>query len=318
MNISNGLDFILSHFEVQFPRTISTLQTQGKQVLIHSKDEVLEFFKESNYVDCRISAFGKLELELEQPNLIFVDLDNREAKNETLALFHKTINGIPTVIHTGNGLAIIQPIDMKPWINQTYNGKTSEELTKLFLSWSERYLTNSKCDVGNHPSLKSCLIRVPGSFNSKLINQGYYEMAQVKILCEWNKQRVHVKNLPFRNYLDKLVRKENNYRKKWSNSPKGEIKYIEKILHQEPITNGRQRFFAMILCPYLINVKNLSLEESQIEIIRYFGDYIPKSLIRYKLNEVSKKGILPYSLNKMQENDPELYNIVTKQQVTTK
>jgi len=317
MNVSDGLDFILSHFEVQFPRTISTLQTQGKQVLIHSKDEALEHFKESNYVDCRISAFGKLEQELEQPNLIFVDLDDIEAKNETLALFHKTINGIPTVIHTGNGLAIIQPIDMKPWINQTYNGKTSEELTKLFLSWIERYLTNSKCDTGHHPSLKSCLIRVPGSHNSKLVNQGNYTKSTVTILCEWNKQRPKVKNLPFKRYIDKIVTKERKSRK-YSGNHTGHIQYIENILTSNTVQDGKKRLFAMILCPYLVNVKNLSLEQAELILINYFGDYIPKSLIKYKLKEVLKKGILPYSKSKMQQNDPELYNIVTKLQVTTK
>ena len=65
-----------------------------------------------------------------------------------------------------------------------------------------------------------------------------------------------------------------------------------------------------MICPYLVNVKKLPLEECEKIITDYFDWHIPKSMIRYKLNEVYKKGILPYSLKNMHENDPELYEIV--------
>ncbi len=114
MNVEFGLNYILEHFESQFPRTISTLGTEHKQIEVYSKQEALRYFAESNFVDCRISAFGKYEIEHEKPNLIFVDLDDKLALDEVLALFHKTINGIPLVLHTGNGYAIIQPITIEP------------------------------------------------------------------------------------------------------------------------------------------------------------------------------------------------------------
>jgi len=160
MNRVQGLDFILSHFEGSFPRTISTQKTQNRQILVDSKERALQYFEESDYLDCRISAFSEGERYRLEPNLIFVDLDDRTAKNEVMALFHKTINGIPTILDTGNGYAVIQPIQIKPFLGVTYKTKDSEELAKLFLQWSERYLTNYKCDSGNHPSLKSCMIRI--------------------------------------------------------------------------------------------------------------------------------------------------------------
>ena len=92
-------------------------------------------------------------------------------------------------------------------------------------------------------------------------------------------------------------------------SNKSEISYIENIL-QNKIIQGRKRIFALVICPYLVNVKKLSLEKCEQIIIDYFDGHIPKNTIRYKLNEVYKKGILPYSLKNMQENDPELYEII--------
>jgi len=297
MNIEQGLDFILSHFEKEFPRTISTQRTQNRQVLVDSKEQALELYRLSDNLDCRISAFNEGDRFRLEPNLIFVDLDNRDAKNEVLALFHKTIG-----------------VQIKPFQGVTYKTKDSEELSKLFLQWSEGYLTNNKCDSANHPSLKSCMIRIPGSINSKKHREESAQSKIVSIVCEWNRQRPTVENLPFRKYLDELIKKEQRWTKRNSKLEKGEIKYIERLLKQKP-QDGRQRIFALILCPYLVNVKQLSLDRCESILLNYFGDYIPRQLIRYKLNEVSKKGILPYNIAKMKEHDPELYNIIAKSQL---
>ncbi len=160
-----GLDYLLNLFDKPFPRTISTLQTENKQVQVYSRSEALHYFEKSNYIDCRISAFGLDEINQERPNLIFVDLDDKSALHEVLALFHKEINGIPLVIGTGNGYAIIQPIKILSFLNRTFKNKKIFNLPSKFLQFAERYLTNSKCDSGHHPSLKSCMIRVPYSYN---------------------------------------------------------------------------------------------------------------------------------------------------------
>jgi hypothetical protein len=55
--IIDGLDFILSHFqEPIFPRKIMTKQL-GYQVEVFNKEEALEYFKSSNYEDCRVNAY---------------------------------------------------------------------------------------------------------------------------------------------------------------------------------------------------------------------------------------------------------------------
>ena len=55
--VKDGLDFILNHFqEPLFPRKIMTRQL-GYQVEVFSKEEALEYFKDSNYEDCRINTY---------------------------------------------------------------------------------------------------------------------------------------------------------------------------------------------------------------------------------------------------------------------
>ena len=64
MNIEQGLEHLLEHFaEPIFPRTISTKSTGNKQVQVNSVAEVLEFFRDANLYDCRVSAFSKKEID---------------------------------------------------------------------------------------------------------------------------------------------------------------------------------------------------------------------------------------------------------------
>jgi len=310
IKIEYGLDFLLNHFESQFPRTISTLQTENKQVEVYSKQETLSFFAESNFVDCRISAFGRHEIEHEKPNLIFVDLDDKSALHEVLALFHKQIDGIPSVLNTGNGYAIIQPITIKPLQKVTLDGKEISNIAKKFLLFAERYLTNRKCDMGNHPSLRSCLIRIPYSYNKKCLLQGKSkEQSQVIINSDWNGIRPTVHHLPFEKHLRYQEQKKSHY-SNHSYKNNDSIKYVEKLLDTKP-TCGRKRIFALIICPYLVNIKKLPFEECEKIIIDYFDGYIPRQLVQYKIKEIQNKGFLPYSLKNMRENDPELYDIVS-------
>jgi len=58
--IKEGLEYILGHFEHQthlWPRTISTKTTQGRQIIVYTKEATLARFKQANFMDCRISAY---------------------------------------------------------------------------------------------------------------------------------------------------------------------------------------------------------------------------------------------------------------------
>src|SRR6476620_11331322 len=65
--VRENINFILSHFENQrelFPRTIMTLKTRGQIKIEYesdeqkSKDKILEYFKKSELIDCRIKALA--------------------------------------------------------------------------------------------------------------------------------------------------------------------------------------------------------------------------------------------------------------------
>jgi len=58
--VAKGLDFVLSHFKKDslWSRNISTKLTSGGQFTVHSRLEALSYFKDSRYLDCRISAYN--------------------------------------------------------------------------------------------------------------------------------------------------------------------------------------------------------------------------------------------------------------------
>ena len=57
--VEKGLDYLLLHFNQErlFPRKIQTHNSKGKQIEVFSKEEALNHFQESNFIDCRINAF---------------------------------------------------------------------------------------------------------------------------------------------------------------------------------------------------------------------------------------------------------------------
>ena len=54
--------------------------------------------------------------------------------------------------------------------------------SEQFLRFAKDYLSNYKADKNNNPSFKSCLLRIPGSINSKY-------NTKVKIIKKWNGYR---------------------------------------------------------------------------------------------------------------------------------
>jgi hypothetical protein len=57
---------------------------------------------------------------------------------------------------------------------------------KETLRFSKRFLSFVKADKNNNPSLKSCLLRIPGSINSKY-------NTEVKIIQKWNGHKPHIR-----------------------------------------------------------------------------------------------------------------------------
>ncbi len=109
---------------------------------------------------------------------------------QTLKKIEGEINGHPTVLWTGGGYHIYQPIKIVTKDQKKQSLETFKELEKFipfvrndltteFIRFAAKYLTEGKGDPKHNPSIYSCLTRIPGTINSK-----YNE--KVKIIQEWD------------------------------------------------------------------------------------------------------------------------------------
>src|SRR3989442_14889064 len=218
--IEEGITFILSHFqEPIFPRRIFT--PIQKQIKIENTDEIVKYFKESKFYDCRISAFPYLEnwyIKLhgpQPPDILFIDLDASQFKSgralylalvETLKniqdRFHS--NSQPTILESGSGgYHIIQPLQVIDLGRVDQFSKWSIDPNKEFLRFTERWLSDGKADYNhyNNVSMNNYLLRVPNSINSKT-------NTEVKIIQRWNGVRPDVRFV-YSYFLAYLVDKRN-------------------------------------------------------------------------------------------------------------
>ena len=117
-----GINFILKHFYgVEFPRRISTFKSKNTQFTIRTKQEMISAFDESEFLDCRISAFPYLKENVSwAADLVFIDIDKPDFKNElsfkrafntTIKKIRNQLNGNPTILFTGAGYPIYQSIE---------------------------------------------------------------------------------------------------------------------------------------------------------------------------------------------------------------
>ena len=135
-----------------------------------------------------------------------------------------------------------------------------EEVDNKFLQFGKDSLSSGYADKKNHPSLKSCLLRVPGSVNSKCVSEGISEEeSKVKIIQKWDGKRVPISHQigTFHSYLISEREKEKKMRANYVNlldpSEPKEVQWIEKLL-KTPIEDHRKFSLWRILVPYLVNV----------------------------------------------------------------
>jgi hypothetical protein len=211
--IVKGLEFILSHFRDHnlFPRKISTKITEGRQITVYNKLEALAQFKQADFLDCRIAAYHATDWreglnKLIEPNFLFIDLDLGVVKtmellntalNDSLKNIKEKLDGVPTVIWSGNGYHIYQPVSAIILEEQQIFSKF-EQPSRRLIQFAERFLSNNKMDkCHNHTmSLGNCMLRIPGSFNAKSDPP-----KEVKIVQCWNGNRPDVKPLLHGCYL---------------------------------------------------------------------------------------------------------------------
>jgi hypothetical protein len=357
-NVENRLDLILNHFqEPIFPRKIMT-KDLGYQKEVFNKQEALEYFKSSRFEDCRINAYPPFTeyqgINRTPISFLMVDIDLKDfssgigdskkekllekALNKALAKIKESIEGNPTVLWTGNGYHIYQPVN--GFILEEYETffeftkYLDKDLTSIFIQFAEEYFTDYTADRLHNPTVKSCLLRIPGCLNSKCVSKE--QDPEVKIIQEWDGKRPSIKPLlrDFRRWLiqkmiddiEELKKQEKKHAKfhmivsrqnQEHNNRITRIKWIDKGILEEPLLDNRKYVIWRILSPYLLNVKKLPKEESYTVM----KDWLDKCDKFEKLNFNAKlkikeglrgasKGYFPISLQKLKEENKSLYDIV--------
>lgn len=337
MKVKEGLEFMLSHFSGPlFPRKVSTAATRGKQYEMPDKDTTLYYYKAALYENCRIEAFGVSQT---NPDLIFIELDLRDfgsMKNLKTRLtmilkrIEETVQGHPTVYWSGRGYHIVQPIDCPlplEDVNKEFTALSNDPNTD-FIRFAESYLSGNKQDKSHNPSMRSCLLRIPHTLNSKCKEAGID--AEVKIIQKWDGYRPEYKLLigSFYAYLVGEREKERSRYQDAAAAAKnyalgvdyGPIGWIEKLL-QTPIDDFRKRSSDLILVPYLVVRRGMTDVDQIHNVVMQWADKCGElyrleptrreysNRVRSRIYEVmqSNPRIPNMSLENLKEKNPELY-----------
>jgi hypothetical protein len=103
----------------------------------------------------------------------------------------------PTVLWSGKGYHIYLPIAALILEDESlFEDIEVYDPSRKFLQWSEQHLSNNKADPCHSMgvSFNNCMLRVPGSMNSK-VNK------QVTIVQSWNGIRPNIKLLLYDFYI---------------------------------------------------------------------------------------------------------------------
>lgn len=91
--------------------------------------------------------------------------------------------------------------------------------------------------------------------------------------------------------------------------------WIEKVM-EEGLDDARKRFILYVASRYLVNVRGLSEEEAVRELKEFYsrkaGGKVYESWLRSVVRGVKSKRLLPWSLNKIENRDKDLYNSIMK------
>jgi hypothetical protein len=200
-SIFYGVDFLLSHLsKPDFPRTIATKLTEGKQVVVYDKIEALAYYKQANYMDCRLAAYPYSFTKTPQIiDFVMLDLDLNNFKysrqkldkalHKILLELNNTYGIMPTVIWSGNGYHVLVPLDtLRSTLEDMAEFARYTDPSKHILRFLEKYISKKKSDSvhNNTVSFGNCMLRVPGSINSK------HQSALVQIIQKWNNKRLNI------------------------------------------------------------------------------------------------------------------------------
>jgi hypothetical protein len=236
---------------------------------------------------------------------------------------------------SGNGYHCYIPANSQGKILEQMSGfkKLVKEPSREFLRFAEWYLSNGKCDNEHNKtvSFNNCMLRIPGSFNSK-------NNVQVKVVQKWNgtskipvhllygrfsaylinqgrnlitkhRSKTHTFSSNYGNSLSQLNVLERFYQRRNKRKKKKFIHWIERLF-KTPTPDHRKYCIWRIHAPYLINVRYLTLKEAFDIIEKWLYkcndleelDFDTEMKVNDCLNCAVSKGYLPISLDIQTKN----------------
>jgi hypothetical protein len=298
-------------------------------------------FAQANYLDCRISAYPPntdenpssiqkfMGLENVTPSniVVMIDLDkcNFATDRGIKMAFSKTLNNIkeklgtsPTVLWSGRGYHIILPLNSNGVILEImkeFEGVNNVSLK--FLRYAESYLSLNKSDSQhkNTVSFNNCMLRIPGSTNSK-------NGETVTIVQKWDSVRPEINYLlaGFTRHIinEKYIELKKAQKRKQQPSvytdSTNHISWVESLL-QTPLQDHRKYCIWRILVPYLLNIRKLSEQEITYIIKDWLNQCNQLRRLDFSYSQKVKEGIegaaegyLPISWEKLKEENDRLYN----------
>jgi Primase X len=240
------------------------------------------------------------------------------AVEQTRKNTEQILRGKPSILWSGNGVHICQPVEAVI-LEQESKFAIFDQPSQTFLKFAARFLSNQKSDTNNNPGFKSCLVRIPGSYNSKYSEQN----REIRIIQQWDGVKPKANPLYYDFYVYLADRKLKEFKYMQKNQIErytfrgNTITWIEKLL-ETPIYDYRKNAINLILAPYLLNVRKLSYETA-LNIINSWLSKCGKLrqldqnfdyTVRYALKYSAKNGNKPLKLDTLKWKNNKLYDVL--------
>jgi hypothetical protein len=151
-------------------------------------------------------------LDLDLNNFKFSRQKLDRALNKILSSLKNKIQ--PIVIWSGNGYHVLVPIEpLQFTLEDMEEFSKFQDPSKSILRFLEKYLSKGKSDSVHNStvSFSNCMLRVPGSINSKHNNNDN----QVSIIRKWNSQRFFI-NLLLGDFIAYLLDESDKQKKSYT------------------------------------------------------------------------------------------------------
>jgi hypothetical protein len=263
-----------------------------------------------------------------------------EAVQNTLQNFKDKLHGAnPSVLWSGGGNHFLQPLYADIALEMECVFAEFIEPSRKLMQYAEKLVTDNKGDPChcNTVSFNNCMIRIPGSYNSKYVHFNDKDefvkipnQSEVRIVHRWDGYRPNIRWL-LKDYWIYLIQERNNetlnrsqherkrlrFERKYPNNRISGIQRINRIdwiesLYAKSLDDFRKYCTWRIFTPYFMNVRKLPRSDVYNLIMNWLDrcssecrrlDFNPRQKVNDSLDSVKKYR--PVSKDKLKiENEP--------------